>query len=120
LDGTTYRLWGIDAPETHQPCLDGWMGGLEAKAALIELIRGRAVTCEERAKDRYGRTVAVCRAGGRDLGADMVSAGMAWAFTRYSSDYIGQERTAIAERRGIHGHDCEKAWEWRAKMRERR
>jgi len=29
------------------------------------------------------------------LGAAMVGAGMAWAFTRYSSDYVGQERAAI-------------------------
>ena len=24
LNGTTYRLWGIDAPETKQACADGW------------------------------------------------------------------------------------------------
>jgi endonuclease YncB( thermonuclease family) len=23
VDGVTYRLWGIDAPESHQPCADG-------------------------------------------------------------------------------------------------
>ena len=52
--------------------------------------------------DRYGRSVAVCRADGRDLGADMVSAGMAWAFTRYSSDYVSQERAAIGAGIGVH------------------
>jgi hypothetical protein len=29
LDGTRWRLWGIDAPETHQSCADGWPAGLE-------------------------------------------------------------------------------------------
>src|SRR5512133_3029150 len=64
LDGTTYRIWGIDAAETKQACADGLMAGLEATAAMLELVRGRAVTCEPKAKDRYGRTVALCRADG--------------------------------------------------------
>jgi endonuclease YncB( thermonuclease family) len=24
LNGTTWRLWGIDAPEMRQTCKDGW------------------------------------------------------------------------------------------------
>ena len=47
----------------------------------------------------------------------MVSAGMAWVFTRYSSDYVGQERAAIGAGLGIHAHDCEKAWDWRHQSR---
>jgi endonuclease YncB( thermonuclease family) len=117
LNGTTYRLWGIDALETRQACADGWMGGIEATKTLIEMTRGRAVSCQDRVKDRYGRTVALCRADGRDLGAAMVSAGMAYAFTRYSSDYIGQEKSALAARLGVHAHDCEKPWDWRARNR---
>jgi endonuclease YncB( thermonuclease family) len=31
LDGTTYRLWGIDAAEIHQTCGD-WPAGVVAKA----------------------------------------------------------------------------------------
>jgi hypothetical protein len=31
----------------------------------------------------------------------MVQAGMAWAFTRYSSDYIDEEKTAIGARLGV-------------------
>jgi endonuclease YncB( thermonuclease family) len=85
LDVTTYRIWGIDSAETKQACGDGWMAGKEATTAMLDLVRGRPIACEAKAKDRYGRTVALCRADGRDLGAAMVSAGMAWAFTRYSS-----------------------------------
>ena len=29
LNGTTYRLWGIDAPESRQACADGWEAGPE-------------------------------------------------------------------------------------------
>jgi hypothetical protein len=39
--------------------------------------------------------------------------GMAWAFTRYSSDYVEQESEAIGARLGVHAHDAEKAWDWR-------
>jgi endonuclease YncB( thermonuclease family) len=47
----------------------------------------------------------------------MVSAGMAWAFTRYSSDYVGEEKAAIGARLGVHAHDCMKAWDWKRYLR---
>jgi endonuclease YncB( thermonuclease family) len=117
LDGTKWRLWGIDAPETHQTCADGWPAGLEATATLRKFIGETPVVCEFRGHDRYKRSIGLCRAGGEDLGAEMVSAGMAWAFTRYSSDYVSQERSAIGAHAGIHAHDCQKAWDWRAQRR---
>jgi len=43
----------------------------------------------------------------------MVSAGMVWAFTRYSSNYIGQKKAATGSPLGVHAHDCKKAWDWR-------
>jgi len=75
--GTTYRLWGIDAPKTKQQCADGWPAGIEATKAISELMRGKTINCEARGRDRYGRTIGLCRADGRDLGADMVRAGIA-------------------------------------------
>lgn len=117
MDGTTYRLWGIDAPETKQDCADGWTAGKAATTYLYGLIRGHKVTCETKDTDRYGRTVAICRSDGRDLGADMVRAGMALAFVRYSRDYVEQERSAKAERLGIHARACEAPWDWRARQR---
>jgi endonuclease YncB( thermonuclease family) len=45
----------------------------------------------------------------------MVSAGMAYAFTKFSSDYVSQEREAIGAGLGVHAHDCEKPWDWRRK-----
>ncbi|MCW5736138.1 MAG: thermonuclease family protein [Enhydrobacter sp.] len=117
LDGTTYRLWGIDSAEARQACADGWPAGTLASKALIELMGGRTITCEERDRDRYGRIVALCRADGLDLGAAMVRAGMAWAFVRYSLDYVEQERAAVGQRVGVHAHDCAKPWDWRARTR---
>jgi endonuclease YncB( thermonuclease family) len=117
LDGAIYRIWGIDAPERRQACADGWSAGAEANRKMAELVAGRTITCEPRDKDRFGRIVALCRADGQDLGAAMVRAGMAWAFTRYSSDYVEQEKAAVGARRGVHAHDCEKPWDWRARNR---
>lgn len=117
LNGTTYRLWGIDAPETKQWCGD-YPAGVLATATLETLMKGRGeVACERKDTDRYGRTVAICRVDGRDLGKAMVELGMAWAFTRYSQDYVGEEERARQNKLGVHGRDCQPAWEWRAAQR---
>lgn len=113
LGGVAYRLWGIDAPELHQICPDGWPAGVKATETIAELMRGKQITCEGRGHDRYGRTIALCRADGQDIGAAMVRVGMAWAFVRYSSDYVGIEAEASRAGLGIHAHNCLPAWEWR-------
>lgn len=119
LNGVTYRLYGIDAPETKQVCADDWPAGTLATRRLQVLIGGGNVVCEKRDQDRYGRTVAVCRANDRDLGAILVREGLAWASVRYSRDYVPLEAMAKSEWRGIHAHDCEPAWEWRARQKSR-
>ena len=67
-DGVEYRLFGIDAPELHQSCneVNGkpWQCGRAAKAKLTAIINRGNVTSEARAKDRFGRIVAVCSAEG--------------------------------------------------------
>lgn len=118
VGGTTYRLHGIDAAETRQSCADGWPAGVEAGRALAALVAGKTVACEPRTMDRYGRTVAVCRADGVDLSAAMVRAGHALAFVRYSADYLPQEGEARSARVGVHAHDCAAPWDWRAQQRQ--
>ena len=100
--GVTYRLWGIDAPETKQVCPDGWPAGSLAATRLQALTTGRSIVCQEQDRDRYGRTVAICRANGEDLGAILVREGLAWAFTRYSVDYVDQQEEARRANRGVH------------------
>jgi endonuclease YncB( thermonuclease family) len=77
---------------------------------LQALVSGRTVLCEAKDKDRCGRTIAICRASGEDLGAILVSEGLAWAIVRYSSDYVRQEERAKAARLGVHVHGCIPAW----------
>lgn len=113
LDGHKIRLWGIDAPELHQTCPDRWLAGIEAAKALRSLLEGHTIVCENRGHDRYGRIIGLCRADGVDVQAEMVRRGLAWAFIRYSHDYVTQEAKAREENLGIHAHGCEPAWEYR-------
>ena len=102
--GVRIRLWGIDAPESRQVCSVAgteYPCGGRATAHLRALIADRPVACEPRSTDRYGRTVALCRVDGRDLGAAMVRDGWAVAFVRYAMDYVPQEQEARAARRGL-------------------
>ena len=98
------RLHGIDAPETGQSCRDAagrsWDCGAAAGARLAELVRG-GLRCEGRDTDRYGRIVARCTAGGRDVAGVLVAEGLAFAYRKYSRDYVALEDRARAERRGI-------------------
>lgn len=112
VDGKAYRLWGIDALEPQQQCADGWAGGAAAKLSLYELVRDHQVACQPKGTDHNGRIIAVCHADGVDLGAAMISLGLARAHTRDNSDYVEREASAKAAKLGIHKHDCIKAWQW--------
>jgi endonuclease YncB( thermonuclease family) len=108
------RLHGIDAPESQQRCVDGWQAGQAATRALSGLVSGGAPSCERITTDRYGRTVAICRVNGQDIGAAMVRSGQAWAYIKYSSQYMGEERLAKAERLGVHARACMQPADFRA------
>ena len=71
IDGDTrkaesaeYRLFGIDAPELQQTCIDAdgksWTCGRTAQARLKALVTGRAVDCAPRGPDSDGRKLALC------------------------------------------------------------
>jgi len=118
--GDRIRLHGIDAPESAQNCLAGgrfWRCGRHATRALRDRTANQAVACEERDRDRYGRIVAVCRLGGRDLNAWMVSEGWALAYRRYSRKYVSEEALAKAARRGLWRGDFVAPWDWRGGKR---
>jgi endonuclease YncB( thermonuclease family) len=127
INGTSIRLHGIDAAEMSQTCTAApattrfmvhepgtWNCGLEARRALARLIGNAEVSCVETTIDRYGRTVARCRAGETNLNAEMVRQGQAWAFVKYSTDYVEIEKEARAARRGIWQADTQTAWDYRA------
>lgn len=98
------RLMGIDAPERGQSCTDaagrGWDCGGFATAALERLARD-GVRCSGTGNDRYGRLVARCSAAGGDIGAALVEGGAAFAYARYSAEYLPAEARARDAGRGV-------------------
>jgi endonuclease YncB( thermonuclease family) len=116
IAGTGVRLFGIDAPEGRQTCRrDGgdWPCGSAAAAKLSQLVGASPLVCTRTDTDSYGRMVAVCRAGAVDLGREMVAAGFALAYRRYSNDYVGAEAEAHAAKRGLWASEFTPPWDWR-------
>lgn len=113
LAGERFRIAGIDAPEYAQTCSRAgraYACGRRARQALAMLAEGRAVTCRGHERDRYGRLVARCEAGGRDLGLAMVESG--WAITY--GDYQAAEAEARRARLGLWAGTFQRPQEWRA------
>ena len=127
IDGDTIRignirirLHGIDAPEAKQTCTVGgkeWPCGREATNALVGIIGEKPVSCSQRDKDRYGRIVAVCRAGAVDLNAWMVGEGWAVAYRRFSMEYVRDEGEARTARKGLWRGKFVMPWDWRRRKR---
>lgn len=106
MTGVRIRLFGIDAIEGRQTCQrngSSWACGQEAADQLAGMVRGKEITCEQRDRDRYGRVVAVCTAGGYDLGEAMVGQGYAIALSTISDAYVGVEERARSAKVGIWG-----------------
>ncbi len=119
IAGERIRLHGIDAAESGQTCVaDGkrWRCGMEAASALAFKIARGWVTCQGEDRDKYGRVIAVCYAGGvggPELNAWLVSEGWALAYRRYSLDYVEQERKAQIADLGMWRGEFMPPWKWR-------
>ena len=117
IGAVRYRINGIDAPEAGQRCgspKGEWQCGREATERLVQLTQGSVVSCDAITGDGRGRIVATCFANGIDLGAEMVRAGYAWAFVKYSSVYVPEETVARNKRVGIWRGEAQPAWDYRA------
>src|SRR4051812_12732096 len=110
LDGTSFRLDGIDAPEPDQVCLDEdnavWPCGLEAREELKTLTKGHDVHCDNKGRDwSYPtRFIGVCWIEGEttSLNQMLVLAGWALNFEPYAKGRFKiDEETAREEHRGI-------------------
>ncbi len=113
LDGVVYRLNGIDAPEHGQRCGE-WDCGSAATRELAEMVAGATVSCDPIERDPYGRVIATCRADGRDLSAEMIDKGLAWAFVRYSDAYAPEELVSKEKAEGVFADAYMPPWEFRA------
>ncbi|MBR7619988.1 thermonuclease family protein [Phenylobacterium sp. 20VBR1] len=106
------RLVEIDAPEKGQP----W--GARSKRFLSSLIYSKRVRVVEAGRDRYGRTLGRIYSGDRDINAEMVRSGSAWAYRAYLTDlsFIKLEDEARRARRGLWSLPAGETiapWDWR-------
>jgi endonuclease YncB( thermonuclease family) len=105
------RMFGIDSPERGQAF------NVKAKEFTASLIAGKEVRVIIRNKDRYGRFVCdVYLNDNTYVNAEIVKAGYAWHFTRFSDDVQLAELQveAMNEKRGL-WQDSEPVppWEFR-------
>jgi endonuclease YncB( thermonuclease family) len=111
------RLYGVDAPERGQPCTDAqgalYDCGAAAAAALARLVGERGVECRLQGRDRFGRALGVCRAGGVELNASMVAAGWALAHGGAMPALVPMEAAARAAQRGLWTGGFEPPAHWR-------
>jgi endonuclease YncB( thermonuclease family) len=107
----TVRLLGVDAPEKHQAYGD------RARWFTAELAFDRTVTVRSRGRDRNGRLLGeVVLPDGRNLSQELVRAGYAWWFRKYSSDIrlARLEEEARQDHRGLWADAAPQApWEYR-------
>jgi len=96
--GIEVRLDGVDCPELAQAF------GKKAKNFTSNLAFGKTVRLVGKGKDRYDRELAeVFLPDGRSLNRELVSAGLAWWYRKYSTDRTLEslERSAREARRGL-------------------
>ncbi|MGI9265245.1 MAG: thermonuclease family protein [Gammaproteobacteria bacterium] len=111
------RLFGIDAPERHQP----W--SRKSREALGELLRDTDFSVSTVTIDRYDRTVAVVTLpDGRQVNSEMIRAGHAWVYRRYTDDdvMLALEDQAKKNKLGLWRlPPAERIppWEWRSQKR---
>lgn len=106
IRGERIRLWGVDAPESEQICNDAgrreYRCGQKAALELSRWLGARSVSCSQLDTDRYGRAVSRCRVAGNDLGAWLVSRGLAVEYREYSRGaYAREEARARAAKAGM-------------------
>jgi endonuclease YncB( thermonuclease family) len=108
------RVHAIDAPERSQPFSN------VARQRTRELVEGKRVRVEVRDRDQYDRLVARVYIDGRDLSEQLIREGLAWHYTRYSSEIAlgSAQREAREAKRGLwQDPDPEPPWEFRRRHR---
>ncbi len=110
------RLAGIDAPENGQPF------GQHARQFLALRVAGRVVEISADTRDRYGRVLGTLRADGRDINAELVCGGMAWAYRVRSEAqnpaYLQCENAAREQKKGLwQAPSPVPPWQWRKTLR---
>ena len=91
------RLYGIDAPESHQAF------GQKSRERLAHYVSGKDVAVKWKSEDKYGRILGTVWLGSTDINLQMLRDGFAWHYKRFDSNpvYAAAESEARAARRGL-------------------
>lgn len=112
---TRIRFDGIDAPEKGMP------HGQKAKQFVLDLAANKIVSVNVIDTDKYGRSVGdITLPDGRNLNREVVKAGYAWWYQKYSDDAsLGElEKEARKAHKGLwQDKDPMPPWEWRKMKR---
>lgn len=106
--GEVYRLWGIDAPERDQTCLDSSFRRYDCGKQATEKLKSLLNTeeepeCVQVSRDSYDRKVMKCYVYKQDLGGMMVRSGHALDEPFFSGGVYGPDQEAAKkEKLGLH------------------
>ena len=116
LDGKKIRFTGIDTPELKQTCLkEGIQNpcGVTAKQILIGKIGNNNVKCISEGKDQYKRILAECFVNNESLSSYLVRSGYAFAYRKYSKNFIPDEDYARINKLGMWSMEFDYPWDYR-------
>ncbi|GAA4223403.1 hypothetical protein GCM10022290_24450 [Sagittula marina] len=104
--GQVFKLSGIWAPAVNHQCDHGWACGAWAAGEVAARYDGRDVLCVEMKPEINEVTEAVCLDGRREIGADLVASGLAFAPAQgpYGREVARSRRVGAGLRAlGVHG-----------------
>ena len=116
LNGKKIRFTGIDTPELKQTCLkEGIQNpcGVTAKQILIGKIGNNNVKCISEGKDQYKRILAECFVNNESLSSYLVRNGYAFAYRKYSKNFIPDEDYARINKLGMWSMEFDYPWDYR-------
>ena len=116
LNGEKIRFTGIDTPELKQTCLkEGIQNpcGVTAKQILIAKIGNNNVKCISEGKDQYKRILAECFVNNESLSSYLVRSGYAFAYRKYSKNFIPDEDYARINKLGMWSMEFDYPWDYR-------
>jgi endonuclease YncB( thermonuclease family) len=119
LGERTLRLAGLISPVRGQTCTTaggvGFDCGGAAAEALARLVRNRDMACRVQGRDRFGRALGTCQAGGVETNAAMVEAG--WALAEPdAAALLAVEQGARAAQRGLWSNQAGAPASWQARF----
>lgn len=115
LNGQTFKLSGIEAPELDQRCGGQgrearWNCGDTARTQIRELLRNKQVRCE------VSGAAGTCRIGPLDVAAELVTRGHVFATPGIFSSYGRLEQEARNAKRGVWRGVAERPEDYRARL----